>query len=137
MQSMRDGVQATDGSAWPFAEAALKAHAQLLALAVENQVDPDISRALFEQSLDLSKAAGLPESFISVGTYQYATWMYAETEDLEKAREILEESMKVLDDARKAAGDGSGGDEDNDDELEPMNWEHQVRLKWQSTVDDL
>ena len=95
ISGMVDTAPREAGPEWPFLVAALQAHSKLLHNAIDGDDDPGIIHALFKQITLLHRAAGCGPEDLSLVLYQYGTWVYAETEDLQQARDLVQDSLEV------------------------------------------
>jgi hypothetical protein len=83
------------GAEWPFLVSALQAHSKLLHHAIDGAAPAPVTHALFKQIALLHRAAGCAPDDLSLVHYQYGTWVYAETDDLQHSRDLLHESLEV------------------------------------------
>jgi hypothetical protein len=83
------------GAEFPFLVSALQTHSKLLHGAIEGDAPPDMVHALFSQVKMLQRAAGCGGEDLSLVDYQYGTWTYAETDDLQLARDTIQQSLQA------------------------------------------
>eukprot|EP00892_Ulva_mutabilis_P006102 jgi/Ulvmu1/3864/UM018_0083.1 len=136
ISGMVDTAPQGAGPEWPFLVAALQAHSRVLHAAIDGESAPDVIHALFQQITLLHRAAGCGPEDISLVMYQYGTWVYAETEDLQRARDLVQESLEELEAVNPAKASGGGGAEeedaeslDDDEKLARSQYNHQTALR--------
>lgn len=133
------------GADFPFLVCALQAHSKVLHRAIEGSAPTDITHALFSQCRMLQRAADCSSEDKSLIDYQYGTWVYAEGDDLQHARDLIHDSQQELQRAFNESRQGKESElaqnvnileaadleksPDGDPTMQDVNWEHQAALR--------